>query len=79
MFDLKKFLRIIIGVALSVLIGAALMIFVYALPNERAVENIRAALPLYEREETYPSWAPGEHSKPDNFIDAEPELEFANV
>lgn len=70
MFDLKKFLRIIIGVALSVLIGAALMIFVYALPNERAVENIREALPLYEREGTYPSWALGEHSKLDNFTDA---------
>ena len=70
MFDLKKFLRIIIGVALSVLIGAALMIFVYALPDERAVENIRAALPLYEREGTYPSWALGEHSKLDNFTDA---------
>ena len=70
MFDLKKFLRIIIGVALSVLIGAALMIFVYALLNERAVENIREALPLYEREGTYPSWALGEHSKLDNFTDA---------
>ncbi|MBQ7494059.1 MAG: hypothetical protein IJT47_06505 [Selenomonadaceae bacterium] len=70
MFDLKKFLRIIIGVALSVLIGAALMIFIYALPNERAVENIREALPLYEREGTYPSWALGEHSKLDNFTDA---------
>ena len=70
MFDLKKFLRIIIGVALSVLIGAALMIFIYALPNERAVENIREALPLYEREGNYPSWALGEHSKLDNFTDA---------
>ena len=70
MLDLKKFLRIIIGVALSVLIGAALMIFIYALPNARAVENIREALPLYEREGTYPSWALGEHSKLDNFTDA---------
>ena len=70
MFNLKKFLRIVIGVVLSVLIGAALMIFVYALPNERAVENIREALPLYEREGTYPSWALGEHSKLDNFTDA---------
>ena len=70
MFNLKKFLRIIIGVALSVLIGAALMIFIYSLPNDRAVENIREALPIYEREGTYPSWALGEHSKLDNFTDA---------
>ena len=70
MFDLKKFLQIIIGVTLSVLIGAALMIFIYSLPNARAVENIREALPLYEREGTYPSWALGEHSKLDNFTDA---------
>ena len=66
----KVFLRIIVGVALSILIGAALMIFVYALPNERVVENVRAGLPLYEREGTYPSWALGEHSKLDNFTDA---------
>jgi len=70
MFDVKKFLKIIVGVALSILIGAALMIFVYALPNERAVENVREALPLYEREGNYPSWALGEHSKLDNFTDA---------
>lgn len=70
MFDLKKILRIVIGVALSVLIGAGLMFFVYALPNERVVENVRAGLPLYEREGTYPSWALGEHSKLDNFTDA---------
>ncbi len=70
MFNLEKFLRIIIGFALSVLIGAALMIFVYALPNARAVENIREALPLYEHEGNYPSWALGEHSKLDNFTDA---------
>ena len=70
MFDVKNFLKIIVGVALSILIGAALMIFVYALPNERAVENVRKALPLYEREGNYPSWALGEHSKLDNFTDA---------
>ena len=70
MFDVKKFLKIIVGVALSILIGATLMIFVYALPNERAVENVRKALPLYEREGNYPSWALGEHSKLDNFTDA---------
>lgn len=67
---IKKFLRIILGVMFSVLIGVALMIFVYALPNERAVENIRDALPLYEQEGNYPSWALGEHSKLDNFTDA---------
>lgn len=70
MLNVKKFLQIVVGVALSILIGAALMIFVYALPNERAVENVREALPLYEREGNYPSWALGEHSKLDNFTDA---------
>jgi len=70
MFDAKKFFRIIIGVALSILIGTAAMIFVYALPNSRVVENVRAGLPLYEREGNYPSWALGEHSRLDNFTDA---------
>ena len=70
MLSPKKFFKIIIGVALSVVIGAALMIFIYALPNERATENIREALPLYEREGNYPSWALGEHSKLDNYTDA---------
>ncbi|MBQ7723336.1 MAG: hypothetical protein IJT57_03335 [Selenomonadaceae bacterium] len=66
----KVFLRIIVGVALSILIGAALMIFTYALPTERLVENVRDGLPLYEREGNYPSWALGEHSRLDNFTDA---------
>ena len=70
MFDAKKFLNIIIGVVISILIGAALMILVYAIPNERAVKNINEGLQLYEREGNYPSWGLGEHSKLDNFTDA---------
>lgn len=70
MFDAKKFFRIIIGVALSVAVGTAAMIFVYALPNDRVVKNVRVGLELYEREGNYPSWALGEHSKLDNFTDA---------
>ena len=67
---MKKFLKIIAGVALSIFIGAALMILIYSLPTERVVQNVREGLPLYEREGTYPSWALGEHSKLDNFTDA---------
>lgn len=67
---MKKFLWIVVGVAASVLIGTALMILTYSLPTERITENVRAGLPLYEREGTYPSWALGEHSKLDNFTDA---------
>ncbi len=67
---MKKFLKIIAGVALSIFIGAALMILTYSLPTERVVQNVRESLPLYEREGTYPSWALGEHSKLDNFTDA---------
>ncbi|MBR3050389.1 MAG: hypothetical protein IKG61_02925, partial [Selenomonadaceae bacterium] len=67
---MKKFLKIIAGVALSIFIGAALMILTYSLPTERVVQNVREGLPLYEREGTYPSWALGEHSKLDNFTDA---------
>ena len=70
MLDLKKFLRIVIGVVVSVLIGTALMIFVYALPQERAIQNIDEGLRLYEHEGNYPSWGTGEHSKLDNFTDA---------
>ena len=70
MFEPKKFLRIVIGVALSVLLGTTAMIFVYALPNDRVVRNVRAGLELYEREGNYPSWALGEHSRLDNFTDA---------
>ena len=67
---MKKFLKIIAGVALSIFIGAALMILTYSLPTEQVVQNVREGLPLYEREGTYPSWALGEHSKLDNFTDA---------
>lgn len=78
MFSPKKFFRIIIGVALSVLIGTASMIFVYSLPNDRVVRNVRAGLQLYEREGNYPSWALGEHSRLDNFTDAIILLEVTN-
>ena len=67
---MKKFLKIILGVVLSILIGAVLMILTYSLPTERVVQNVCEGLPLYEREGTYPSWALGEHSKLDNFTDA---------
>ena len=70
MLDTKKFLKIVIGIALSVLIGAGLMIFVYSLPAERVVRNVQAGLQIYEREGTYPAWGSGEHSKLDNFTDA---------
>ncbi|MBR6711732.1 MAG: hypothetical protein IKI76_01890 [Selenomonadaceae bacterium] len=70
MLNTKKFLRIVIGVALSVLIGAGLMIFVYSLPTGRVVQNIQAGLQIYEREGNYPAWGSGEHSKLDNFTDA---------
>ena len=70
MFEPKKFLRIVIGVALSVLLGTAAMIFVYALPNDRVVKNVQDGLRIYEREGNYPSWGSGEHSKLDNFTDA---------
>ncbi len=70
MLNTKKFLRIVIGVVLSVFIGAGLMIFVYALPTGRVVQNVQAGLRIYEREGTYPAWASGEHSKLDNFTDA---------
>lgn len=70
MFNTKRFLKIIIGIALSVLIGVGLMIFVYSLPSERVVRNVQAGLQIYEREGTYPAWGSGEHSKLDNFTDA---------
>ncbi|MCR5834605.1 MAG: hypothetical protein K6G55_08170 [Selenomonadaceae bacterium] len=70
MFDLKKFSVIVIGVVLSIFIGTGLMIFVYSIPNDKAIKNVREAIPLYEREGTYPSWGLAEHTKLDNFTDA---------
>ena len=70
MFDARKFFRIIVGVVLSVAIGAGLMIFVYALPNERVVKNIQADLSLYAREDIAPKWGRSEHSHLDYFTEA---------
>ena len=70
MFDVKKFLRIIIGVAVSVVIGAALIIFVYALPQDKVIKNVQADLATYEREGIAPKWARSEHSHLDFFTEA---------
>ncbi|MBQ7453887.1 MAG: hypothetical protein IJS69_02375 [Selenomonadaceae bacterium] len=70
MFDTKKFLRIVIGVVVSVVLGSVLMIFIYALPQDRVVKNVVEGLHVYEQEGNYPSWGSGEQSKLDNFTDA---------
>lgn len=70
MLNTQKLLKIIVGIMLSVLIGTGLMIFVYALPNERATQNVRASLKLFEAENNGYHWALGEHSNIDNFTNS---------
>ena len=70
MLNTKKFLRIVVGIVLSVFIGAALMTFVYALPSEKAIRNIQADLSTYEREGNAPKWARSEQSHLDYFTEA---------
>ncbi|MBD3880004.1 MAG: hypothetical protein SR1Q5_10090 [Quinella sp. 1Q5] len=70
MLNTHKLLKIIIGIVLSVFIGAGLMIFVYSLPTEHVIQNVQKGLRIYEREGNYPTWGSGEHSKLDNFTDA---------
>ena len=70
MLNTKKFLRIVVGIALSVFIGAALMTFVYALPSEKAIRNIQADLSTYKREGDAPKWARSEQSHLDYFTEA---------
>lgn len=67
---LKNYFRAFCLVILSVLVGSASLIAVYALPSSPMFHHVQRSINLYQREGEYPSWSGKISGNLDNFTDS---------
>lgn len=67
----KEILKIIVVLLGAISLGAALLIFVYALPTGRIKDNVASSSYIFDLEEAYPASIPGfQFTQLDNFTDS---------